>query len=95
MATVIFSNDTTGNYKLRATFYYNNEKIKTYQFGDNRYEDYTIHNDDKRKANYISRHKKRENWNKINKGSLSRWILWNKKTKKASISDFKKRFHLF
>jgi len=25
---------------------------------------------------------------------LSRWILWNKPTLKASISDFKKRFDL-
>jgi hypothetical protein len=30
-------------------------------FGDSRYDDYTIHRDDLRKKNYISRHGKTEN----------------------------------
>ena len=66
-----------------------NKKI---HFGAKGYEDYTIHKDDKRKDNYIKRHKKRENWDKINPGSLSRFILWNKKTIRASLKDFNKRF---
>lgn len=53
---------------------------KTINFGDSRYEDYTQHNDDKRKERYIERHYKRENWDDINTaGFWSRWLLWEKK----------------
>ena len=47
----------------------------------------------KRKANYISRHKKRENWRDM--GSAGFWaknLLWNKPTLKASIRDVEKKF---
>ena len=36
---------------------------KKIDFGDDRYEDYTQHGDPKRKALYIQRHKKNEDWN--------------------------------
>ncbi len=32
--------------------------------------------DEKVKENYIKRHKVREDWTKINNGSLSRFIIW-------------------
>ena len=53
---------------------------KKIHFASPKHENYTIHKDDKRKSNYISRHQKREKWDEINPGSLSRWILWNKPT---------------
>jgi hypothetical protein len=57
--------------------------------------DYTIHKDNERKERYLTRHEKNEEWDKpTTPGALSRWILWNKKTLKASIADFKKRFNL-
>ena len=67
--------------------------FKITHFGSSDYENYTIHNDDKRKELYLKRHKKREDWDKT-AGSLSRWILWNKKSLDASIKDYKKRFKL-
>ena len=70
------------------------KKIKTVHFGDNRYEDFTIHKDNKRKELYLERHK-RENWNNyMTAGSLSRYILWNKTTIKQSLNDYMKRFNL-
>jgi hypothetical protein len=64
-------------------------------FGAKGMSDYTINKDDERKERYLNRHKKNEDWNDYkSKGALSRWLLWNKKTLKASIEDFKKRFHL-
>ena len=42
--------------------------------------------------NYIKRHQVNEDWSKINAGSLSRYILWSKKTISAGIAEFKKRF---
>ena len=53
------------------------------------------HLDEKRKQRYIQRHQKRENWkNPKSPGALSRWVLWNKKSLTASISDYKRRFKL-
>ena len=57
--------------------------------------DFTKHNDEDRKKRYLNRHRKNENWEKyMTAGSLSRYILWNKKTLKASIEDYIKRFNL-
>ncbi len=80
--------------KLTAVFYENNKKIKTTHFGAEGMSDYTINKDDKRKERYLSRHRARENWNApMTAGALSRWILWNKKTRSGSIKDFKNRFN--
>ena len=80
--------------KLTAVFYEDNKKIKTTHFGASGMSDYTIHKDDKRKERYLNRHRARENWNApMTAGALSRWILWNKKTRSASIRDFKNRFN--
>jgi len=80
--------------KLTAVFYEDNKKIKTTHFGAEGMSDYTINKDDKRKERYLSRHRARENWNApMTAGALSRWILWNKKTRSGSIKDFKNRFN--
>ena len=47
---------------------------------------------EKQKENYIARHSVNENWNKINAGSLSRYILWSKKSVALGIQEFKKHF---
>ena len=68
---------------------------KVVHFGARGYEDYTIHKNDERKQLYLIRHKKNENWNNpFTPGALSKWILWNKKTLRDSIADYKKRFNL-
>ena len=81
--------------KFMAIFYDEGKKVKTTHFGAKGMSDFTIHKDKQRKERYLDRHRKRENWNSfMTAGSLSRWILWNKPTLKASISDYKKRFKL-
>ena len=76
--------------KYTATFIVNN-RIKRVHFGANGMSDYTRHKDTARKQRYIKRHQKRENWNDpTTAGALSRWILWNKPTLRASIADYKK-----
>jgi len=58
---------------------------KTIHFGAKGMSDYTINKDPKRKALYIARHRKREDWTNPNTaGFWSRWILWNKPT---SVND--------
>lgn len=64
-------------------------------FGDNRYQDFTIHKNEQRKLNYINRHRGNENWNNYyTAGFWSRWLLWNKPTLKESIIDIKNRFSI-
>ena len=71
------------------------DKEKTVSFGAAGMSDFTIHKDEARKERYLNRHRKNEHWDKPDTpGSLSRWILWNKKTLKASVRDYKKRFKL-
>jgi len=48
---------------------------------------------DKTKMNYLKRHAVNEDWTKINAGSLSRFILWSKKTLAGGIAEFRKHFH--
>tara|TARA_R110002072_G_scaffold30723_1_gene95721 strand:+ start:30 stop:302 length:273 start_codon:yes stop_codon:yes gene_type:complete len=53
---------------------------KIIHFGQEGASDYTINKDPKRKASYISRHQKNENWTKSGAntaGFWSRWLLWN------------------
>jgi len=81
--------------KYKAIFY-NDErkKIITTHFGQEGANDYTLTHDDEAKNNYLSRHGK-ENWNDfMSAGSLSRWILWNYKSKSRSYNDYLKRFGL-
>lgn len=82
--------------KLMATFLnLQSGRKKTTHFGAFGMSDYTKHKNKERKLRYISRHKKRENWNDpTSAGALSRYILWNKTTLNSSIIDFKKMFKL-
>ena len=64
-------------------------------FGAAGMSDFTLHKNPLRKKRYINRHKSRENWDKPKTaGALSRWVLWNKPSFRASVSDYKKRFKL-
>ena len=93
---VLIQPSTSKTKKYKAVFYDDKgKKVKTTQFGAKGYSDFTINKDPKRKQRYLDRHRDRENWNDyMSAGSLSRYILWNKPTIKASITDYKKRFNL-
>jgi hypothetical protein len=91
---VTIKKSTNPKKKYMAIFYENNKKIKTTHFGCAGMSDYTKHKDPARKQRYMNRHKSREDWsNPMSAGSLSRYILWNKPTLRASINDFKRRFN--
>jgi hypothetical protein len=80
--------------KLHKKYDVINENGKKISFGDNRYTDYTINKNDKQKELYLNRHKK-EDWTNLNKaGAWSRYLLWNRKTLKASIKDMEKLFKI-
>jgi hypothetical protein len=87
--------------KYDAVFLTPDGNEKTVPFGQRGYNDFIIYNKksgetiaNKRKQLYIQRHSGMgEHWSKPDTpGALSRWILWNKKTLKASLKDFKRKF---
>ena len=49
---------------------------KTFHFGLRGGQTYIDHGDKIKRENYINRHKKNEDWTKVNAGSLSRFLLW-------------------
>ena len=62
-------------------------------FGDQRYQNYTMHRDSDRKRLYIIRHQKNEDWDDIKTPAFwSRWLLWNLPTLSQSIRDVEQRF---
>lgn len=72
-----------------------NGRTKTVHFGARGSSDFTKHGDRERKANYLRRHKPREEWSKKgirSPGFWARWVLWNKKTLKKSVKDIEDRF---
>ena len=92
---VVIKKSTNKDKKMMAIFYDEERKIKTSHFGASGYTDYTLSKDEKKKQAYLDRHRTNENWNDyMSAGSLSRYILWNKKTLSTSIADYKKRFKL-
>ena len=85
--------------KYVATFS-RNGRIKQTHFGAKGYQNYggvgkERHLSEVRKKRYIKRHKGKENWNDpTTAGSLSRWVLWDKKSFSEGVKSFKKRFNL-
>ncbi len=96
---VVISLSDKPNKRYTAIFYDNDKKVKTTHFG---YKDkdgfgstYIDHKNDDIKDAYIARHRVNEDFNNyMSAGSLSRYILWNKKSLRESITDYKNRFNL-
>ena len=94
---MVIEKGTAKNKKLKAIFYdENGKKIKTTQFGDSRYEDYTQHKDKERRSKYRLRHKKDlDKGNYMSAGFLSYYILWGESAAlKTNINKYKKKFNL-
>lgn len=89
--------------KYDAVFLNSNGKEKRVPFGQKGYNDFIIYNKKvgnktakEHKQRYLARHSGMgEHWNKPDTpGALSKWVLWNKPSFRASVADFKKRFDL-
>ena len=71
------------------------DHVKKVPFGAKGYEDLTTHKNLLRKERYIQRHRTREDWTvPTNKGTLSRYILWENPSLQTSVRLFKQRFNL-
>ena len=52
------------------------EPSKSLDFGLKNGNTFIDHGDELKRKNYLSRHSKREDWDTINPGSASRFVLW-------------------
>ena len=97
MVKMVIEKGTGKNKKWKAIFYDDEgKKIKTTQFGDSRYEDYTISKDKKQREKYRSRHKGTlEKTDYMSPSHLSFYILWGASTNRnTNIKKYKKMFKL-
>ncbi len=93
--SVKISKSTKPEKKLMAVFQLDNGRSRTTHFGARGMDDYTKTKNKEQRKRYLDRHRRRENWaSPMTAGALSRWILWNKESRAASISDYKRRFKL-
>jgi len=70
-------------------------KKKTFHFGSKKSITYVEGATKKKRETYIKRHKVREDWNEINNGSLSRFILWgDSKNIIENIKQYLKDFNI-
>lgn len=94
LITLTQANDNRHKYKITLEDT-NTKKMYNVKFGAFGYDDYTISQNDNKKNNYILRHQVREDWtDPLKKGTLSRYLLWNKPTLHSSLKDYIKRFNI-
>ncbi len=93
---MVIEKGTAKNKKFKAIFYDGDKTVKTSQFGDIRYEDYTQHKDKTRRTKYRNRHK--GNLSKtdyMSPAHLSFYLLWGDSTSlNSNIKKYKKKFNL-
>jgi hypothetical protein len=92
----IYKSERKGK-KYKIVLIYDDGKTKTIHIGQEGADDFTKTGDEEAKKRYITRHKKREDWNKSGITTAGFWakhLLWNKNTLSASIKDTEKRFNL-
>ena len=67
----------------------------TIHFGSKNSSTFLDHQDKVKRSNYLKRHKVNEDWNQINAGSLSKWLLWGKTTDlERNLMQYLNRFHI-
>lgn len=75
------------------TLHFEEGRRRTVHFGSSEYDNYTIHKDPDRRARYIERHRRHENWrDPTTPGFWSRWLLWEKPTLDGAIKALPQRF---
>lgn len=85
------------NKRLKAVIKDAGTNVKqTIHFGAKDGSTYIDHGDKTKRQNYIKRHQAlNEDWDSINAGSLSRYILWGEHTDiNRNINDYKRKFRL-
>ena len=80
------------NKKLVITF---SEPNLTIHFGSKNSSTFLDHYDKTKRSNYLKRHKVNENWDQVNAGSLSAYILWGSSTDmKTNLLNYLEKFNI-
>jgi hypothetical protein len=80
------------NKKLVITF---SEPKLTIHFGSKNSSTYLDHHDKVKRSNYLKRHQVNENWDEVNAGSLSAYILWGPTTDlNANLMGYLNKFNI-
>ena len=92
MRFVKLVNSTRKGKRFVATF---EDPKRTIHFGSEKGSTYIDHHDKIKRENYLKRHEVNENWNKVNAGSLSAFLLWGKSTNlESNLIRYVKQFDL-
>ena len=92
MRFVKLVNSTRKGKRFVATF---EDPKRTIHFGSEKGSTYIDHHDKIKRENYLKRHEVNENWNKVNAGSLSAFLLWGKSTNlESNLTRYVKQFDL-
>lgn len=94
MNRIIIRNSDKANKKFKAEVFNKDKLEKVFYFGASGFSDFTINKDERRRSGYIKRHQKNENWNEVNAGSLSRFLLWEETDMKQAAKKFEKKFNI-
>ena len=67
----------------------------TIHFGSKNSSTFLDHHDKVKRSNYLKRHKVNEDWNQVNAGSLSAYILWGDSTDMyANLLNYLDKFNI-
>jgi len=67
----------------------------TIHFGSKNSSTFLDHHDKLKRSNYLKRHKVNEDWNQVNAGSLSAYILWGDSTDMyANLINYLDKFNI-
>ena len=92
MKFISLEKSNTPNKKLVITF---TEPNLTIHFGSKNSSTFLDHHDKLKRSNYLKRHKVNEDWNQVNAGSLSAYILWGDSTDMyANLINYLDKFNI-
>ena len=95
MNFVSFAPSSRKGKKYEIVFMKDNGRPLTIHFGSKNSKTYLDHKDKTKRANYIARHEPNENWQEVNAGSLSKFILWGNSTDlETNLNEYFKRFNI-
>lgn len=86
----------SGSLGKKYTFIYKEDnKKRTIHFGSGVSQTFVEGGSEEKRKAYISRHRVNEDWNEINAGSLSRYLLWgDNRSIKINLENYKKKFNI-
>ena len=89
------SPSSRANKKYEIVFMKDNGRPLTIHFGSKNSKTYLDHADKNKRLAYIARHAPNENWQEVNAGSLSKFLLWGDSTDlQTNLNSYFKRFNI-